>query len=469
MATTTVPDGDAAPGPADGRPTGHPPWTVVVDRGGTASDGHDARAPRVLLPIVVAALAVLLLVAVVGSYAARRLAEREAVNDAGNTANLLAEAVVQPALRDRVVAGDSAAVASVAEALEPYLAESPIVRIKLWTRDGRIVWSDEPRLVGARFDLSPDQLHVFDHPATGAEVSDLEEPENRFERGNGRLLEVYRPVWTPDGTPLLFETYTPYDEVTARSGQLWRGFAGVTVSSLLLLVVLLAPVMWRLLRRLRSSQRQREALLQRAVDASAEERRRIAGTLHDGVVQELVATTYAVDAGAARADAAGDRAAAGRLRSAAATLRGSIRGLRSLLVDLYPPSLEASGLAPALTDLAAALRPRGVDVRTEVDPGVDLTAEEERVVYRVARECLNNAGRHSGASHVEVALRRDGDGAVLEVVDDGRGFDAGATLAQPPEGHLGLRVIADVASAAGAELAVATAPGAGCRWRLRLP
>jgi signal transduction histidine kinase len=104
-----------------------------------------------------------------------------------------------------------------------------------------------------------------------------------------------------------------------------------------------------------------------------------------------------------------------------------------------------------------------------VDPEVELTAEEERAVYRVARECLNNAGRHSGASRVEVALRRDGDGAVLEVADDGRGFDAGATLAQPPEGHLGLRVVADVASAAGAELAVATAPGAGCRWRLRLP
>jgi signal transduction histidine kinase len=412
---------------------------------------------------------VFVLVAVVGSFAARRLAEREAVNDAASTANLLAEAVVQPALRDPVATGDPAAVRVLARALRPYLATSPIVRVKVWTRGGRVVWSDEPRLVGASFALSSKELDVFDHPATGAEVSDLEEPENRFERGNGRLLEVYRPVWTPNGTPLLFETYTPYDEVTARSGQLWRGFAGVTVSSLLLLTVLLAPVVSRLLRRLREAQRQREALLQRAVDASGEERRRIAGTLHDGVVQELVATSYAVDGAAARAETAGDRIAAARLHSAAGTLRSSIGGLRSLLVDLYPPGLERAGLAAALADLAGALRPRGIDVRLEVDPDVDLPAEQERAVYRVARECLNNVSRHAGASHVELRLWRDAGGVILEVADDGRGFDAAAMLARPPEGHLGLRVLADVAGAVAAELAVAAAPGAGCRWRMVLP
>jgi signal transduction histidine kinase len=108
-------------------------------------------------------------------------------------------------------------------------------------------------------------------------------------------------------------------------------------------------------------------------------------------------------------------------------------------------------------------------VRLEVAPDLALAPDQERTCYRVARECLNNVGRHAGASRVAVTLRRDGAGVVLEVVDDGRGFEAAATLAEPPEGHLGLRVLADVAAAAGGELAVATAPGAGCRWRLRLP
>ena len=51
-------------------------------------------------------------------------------------------------------------------------------------------------------------------PTTHAEVSDLTRPENRYETGGGKLLEVYRPVWTPSGQPLLFETYMPYDSVT---------------------------------------------------------------------------------------------------------------------------------------------------------------------------------------------------------------------------------------------------------------
>jgi hypothetical protein len=115
-----------------------------------------------------------------------------------------------------------------------------------------------------------------------AEVSNLDRPENKFERGRGKLLEVYRPVWTPAGQPLLFETYSPYQQVTQRAGQLWRGFAGITISGLLIMVALLLPILWRLLNRISGAQRQREVLLQRAVDASEEERRRIAGTLHDG-------------------------------------------------------------------------------------------------------------------------------------------------------------------------------------------
>jgi len=77
--------------------------------------------------------------------------------------------------------------------------------------------------------------------------------------------------------------------VGERAGQLARGFAGVTLSSLLLLVVLVAPLLWHLTQRLARAQAQREVLLERAVNASAEERRRIAATLHDGPVQELAA------------------------------------------------------------------------------------------------------------------------------------------------------------------------------------
>jgi two-component system NarL family sensor kinase len=443
---------------------------VVLSRS-RRDDIEPVRRPARLVALVaVGAVLVLVVASLVGVLAARKLAERQAVNDAANTADLLAEAVVQPALTDAVATGDPAAVEAVRAALSDYLSSSTLVRVKLWNRDGVIVYSDEPRLIGRRFDLSVDDVEVFNHPSTRAEVSDLNKPENQFERGQGRLLEAYRPVWTPSGTPLLFETYSPYTEVDTRAGQLWRGFAGVTVSSLLLFAALLIPLVWQLLTRLRAAQRQRERLLERAVEASEDERRRIAGTLHDGVVQELAATSFSVAAAAGRAEASGDPDLAEDLNVAASTLRDSIGGLRTLLVDIYPQTLETAGIREVLRDLAGSLRAREVAVDLalpDADPG--LGPEGDRLVFRIAHECLENVRRHASATHVSLKLDSDADGVVLEIDDDGVGFDAEAVLASPAAGHFGLRVLADVASDAGAELAVWSAPGAGCRWKLTVP
>ena len=265
------------------------------------------RARQIYLQVVVMAVAVIIAVGVLGAVASRKVAESEAVNDAAQTTGVLADAVVQPALTPGVVTGDKAAIARLDRAVRDHVLGESIVRVKVWTVDGRIVYSDESRLIGQTFPLGEDEREVLAQPATRAEVSNLDEPENAYERGQGRLLEVYRPVWTSDGQVLLFETYGPYSQVTSRTRDLWRGFAGVTFSSLLILVVLLLPVLWRLLDRLRSTQAQREMLLQRAIDASSEERQRIAATLHDGVVQELAATSFVVAGAAERAEQRGDR------------------------------------------------------------------------------------------------------------------------------------------------------------------
>lgn len=423
---------------------------------------------RVLGQVAAASVVVLVLVAVLGVEVSRRLAESESVNDAAHDTDLLADVVVQPALEDSLLAGDTAAVARMDTAVRDHVLDEAVLRVKLWTADGEIVYSDEPRLVGQRYTLDPEQAAVLTDPVTQAEVSDLDGPENVYERGEGTLLEVYRPVWTPDGTPLLFETYSRYDVVTDRSGELWRGFAGITLTSLLLLVVLLLPVLWTLLDRVHRAQDQREWLLRHAVEASDEERRRIAATLHDGVVQELAATSFAVAGAAERAAADGNAPLAEQLEGAAGTVRASIRGLRSLLVDIYPASLRASGLDGALADLVGSLGGRGVPVRLELpDGGLDRHPEQvEQLVHRVAQECLRNAVAHAGASQVTVHVTEPGDAVVLEVVDDGAGFDVAAALAEPAEGHFGLRLLTDLATRAGARLEVWSVPGEGTRWRL---
>jgi signal transduction histidine kinase len=426
---------------------------------------------RVLIPLVLGALLVLLLVGLSGSVAARRLAERESVNDAAKSAGLLADAVVQPALRDNLASGDPKAFAIMDRAVHKYVLGSSSRRVKIWTPEGRIVYSDEPRLLNRKFPLGEEERGVFTRPKTHAEVSDLGRPENTYERGQGKLLEVYRPVWTPAGKPLLFETYAPYDGVTSRAGQIWRGFAGITLSSLVALIVLMVPVVWRLVTKVRQSQQQREALLERAVEASTDERRRIAGNLHDGVIQDLAGASLTVSSAATRAAAVDQDELATRLREASATVRRGITAMRSLVVDIYPPNLETAGLVAALDDLVVSLGSRDIEVLIDLDPDADagLGVVEERLIYRVAHECLLNAMRHSQARSVTLSLRGHEGATVLEVSDDGVGFEPALVRANPAHGHFGLRVLGDLAREAGADLRVASAPGEGTRWCLRVP
>jgi two-component system, NarL family, sensor kinase len=183
-----------------------------------------------------------------------------------------------------------------------------------------------------------------------------------------------------------------------------------------------------------------------------------------------VATSFSAESAAGAASRRGDDEAADDLRGVAGAVRGNIRVLRSLLMDIYPPGLRAAGLDHALHDLAATARNRGVTVEVAVETAPDAIGEtDEQLVYRVAQETLRNAVTHAAPCTVRIQVRADGEDLVLDVADDGPGFDAAILGETPSDGHLGTRVLVDLATHAGAELAVATAPGDGTRWRLRIP
>ena len=74
------------------------------------------------------------------------------------------------------------------------LSHDGVVRVKIWKRDGTIIYSDEPRLIGDTYTLGADDLASLSNGETEAETTDLSRPENRFERGEGELLEVYLPI-----------------------------------------------------------------------------------------------------------------------------------------------------------------------------------------------------------------------------------------------------------------------------------
>lgn len=185
-------------------------------------------------------------------------------------------------------------------------------------------------------------------------------------------------------------------------------------------------------------------MLQRALDASLEERQRIAADLHDGVVQELVAASLLV--AGVRASAEG--AAADQLATAAGAVRSSVSSLRTVLVNIYPPNLESAGLAAALDDLAAMVRGRGLQATVTVDPDATeiLTTAQQRFIYRTTQECLRNVVKHADAETVVVTLTQELSRVVLEIHDDGVGMTDEIVDGASEPGHFGLRLLADLAS-----------------------
>ena len=444
-----------------------PAWVTLTRPGEPRPDAAPSRR-RLLFGLVAAAIVVVLVVVGVGVLVARQLAEREAAHDAARTAELLGDVLIEPALSDSLLDGDPAALAELDEVVRNRVLGGAVLRVKLWDASGTIVYSDEPRLIGERFGLDDEELEVLGNGGVEAEVSDVAAPENRYERGRGELLEAYHAVATSSGRTVLFEAYFRYDEVAARTGELWTASSLLSVGSVFALIVLLLPLGRRLFVHLRAAQRQRETLLHQALDASADERRRIAARLHDGTIQELTGSALLLSAAAAEARRSGASEAASALEDASRSVRGNVGALRTLLVDVYPPGLASAGLVSALDDLAAAVRTRGLRVDVRADEPLGLDPAGERLAFRVVRELLANAVRHAGATVISVRASADGREAVLEVADDGSGFDAGL-LARDRPGHFGTRLLIDAAEEAGAELAVATAPGSGTRWRLRIP
>ena len=216
-----------------------------------------------------------------------------------------------------------------------------------------------PDSSGSRYTLGDDDLAALDAGVIKADVSDLSKPENRFEHPQGKLLEVYLPIRAPNGQRLLFEGYFRYSAVSSSGARIWRSFAPISLGALVALELVQLPLAWSLARRLRQRQREREGLLQQALDASdtrtaphrgrhprrrrPEPRR---GRVHVGR-RGADATTSSPPPRSSWA-------------TRPTTCASSVKALRSLLVEIYPPNLFDEGLVPALTDLIARADGKGI-------------------------------------------------------------------------------------------------------------
>jgi signal transduction histidine kinase len=400
---------------------------------------------------VLTGLAALALVAGAGALAVDRLGTAAALRDGGRVAELVAHGIIQPAMSGSLVRGDSGAIAALDRVVRDKVLLGSLARLKIWAPDGRIIYSDEPQLIGSVFPLTPEQTAALESGQTGEpHISDLAAAENRLEATDDRLIEVYVPIRALDGTPLLVESYLRLDSALTSGRLVAEQILPLVVVGLALLAIVQWPAAWRLARDLRAGHEARERLLQRAAESSIEERRRIAGELHDGLVQSLAGVALDL---AGSADRTADPEAMGAFARGAEGVRAAMREARSLLVELYPPNLRSAGLANAVTDLGAKVSARGIEVTTEIDDDGTLSDADQAVVYRVAQEALRNVVKHSGARHAAIRVAVVDGGCELAISDDGVGFDGGVQRRRD-EGHLGLTVVRDLAREAGATLSI---------------
>jgi signal transduction histidine kinase len=207
----------------------------------------------------------------------------------------------------------------------------------------------------------------------------------------------------------------------------------------------------------------------RLVDGQERERAVIARDLHDGLGQLLTGLMIRLHA-ANRSD---DREQARALcQQALAMADDALQQVKTLSFDLLPAQLGLLGFAPAVkamierkfegTDVMAELRVRGSDTLPE--------HPSRAVALRVLQQGLVNVLRHAQARHVVVRVRfGPGDGLVVTVADDGRGFDVAATLQRPVDArNIGLYGMLERAELAGGELRIRSRPGAGTLLRLAL-
>lgn len=209
------------------------------------------------------------------------------------------------------------------------------------------------------------------------------------------------------------------------------------------------------------------ALTRRVIEAEESQRKRMAREIHDALGQPL--TALKLDLGWLARRLAGVhpdlQARTLEMEGLAAT---TIDEVRRLSAELRPAILDEQGLPAAMRWQVEDFEKRAhVRCTLSLHDDVEWDADGCTVAYRVLQESLTNVARHAGASRVGVSLHRDAEGlGVLEISDDGRGFDAAA--AHRP-GALGLMGMHERASLQGGSLDVQRGPGTGSTVRLRLP
>jgi signal transduction histidine kinase len=218
--------------------------------------------------------------------------------------------------------------------------------------------------------------------------------------------------------------------------------------------------------RLREREEARAELLRKVISAQEDERKRIARELHDETSQALAVLAMGLEA-------AQDALRSGktpRLDEVKAVAVRTLEDVHRLILDLRPSVLDDLGLLSAIRWYADRhLGARGMSVRCEFGELAKLPPEIETALFRMCQEALTNVARHAQATAVLVQVGVEDGDVVIDIEDDGKGFDPGGTAKPDGRRPWGLMGIGERAEILGGKARIDSAPGKGTRVTVRVP
>ena len=146
-----------------------------------------------------------------------------------------------------------------------------------------------------------------------------------------------------------------------------------------------------------------------------------------------------------------------------------MKDLRTLIIQLSPPTLRREGLQAALLEVLREIKKKGTKTKLDLPPDLRLREDRAALIFRVAQEILRNVAAHAEAKNVMVELVTEEGSAILSIQDDGKGFSEDEAARRRAEGHLGTTAIVELAEEAGGTLTVDSEPGRGTLVVLTLP
>ncbi len=190
------------------------------------------------------------------------------------------------------------------------------------------------------------------------------------------------------------------------------------------------------------------------------ERQRLVRDLHDSVSQKLYGVVTLTEAAQAALEAGSSVNPSQVLEKIGENARQAVKEMRLFLYQMQPTEIEKDGFISALHYRLAAVEGRAdIKARLLADENISLSKQKEVALYFIAQEALNNILRHAHAKSITVTLKQGRRNVILEIVDDGRGFDP----KKVERGGLGLRNMKERVLQAGGKFRVVSKPGEGTR------